>query len=200
MNSLGRVRLGRNYSMFALMADVRNYDRMPFIKPKGIPDTLGFEAEYDYRLFVVEDEKYNDDEHCCSRSNAEKWVASGSSVWTDESKKWISHPDWHSYSWLTVEEMEWVRTEYEKLKFPQEGWYQMDVPTLERINRSHGQNKTLTLEDVEIVYHTKGAWRGYYEVNILPWEQAVYPKPYAAILAAMKELGPTSRLVFWFDN
>jgi len=49
-------------------------------------------------------------------------------------------------------------------------------------------------------------WRGVpgyedlYEVNVLPWQQAVYPKQYEAVMAAMKELGPTSRLVFWFDN
>ena len=50
-----RINPGRNYAMFALMADVRNYgdNKLPvLVKRRGMPDDAGYTATDDSRIYI----------------------------------------------------------------------------------------------------------------------------------------------------
>jgi len=103
----GRINPGRNYLIFALLANVRNYDRLdPVLYPKGLPEDIGPMARGDARLYVSDNG--NDEKGCCTRENAERWVKAGVSEYTDDRKAFVTHPDWHSHSWCTAAELERV--------------------------------------------------------------------------------------------
>lgn len=107
----GRFNPGRNYDLFAILADVRNYDGAKCIyPPRGLPEPLGFRATWDYYLRVNKSAKSVDEcfEGQCLQSHADKWTATGQSVWRDDSKDVVSNPDWHTPSWLYVDELEEV--------------------------------------------------------------------------------------------
>lgn len=92
----------RDYSMFGFLAGVRR-DGCIF-EPRGIPDNLSFTVKGAYYLFVVDGE--TDSEGMTSRENADRWVNSGISEYIEKDR--ITHPDWHTASWLTTEEFEQV--------------------------------------------------------------------------------------------
>jgi hypothetical protein len=92
------LHLLRNYAMFGLMAGVRGGDAL--IEPRGYP--MDSATRYDYCLFVVSEE--TEDSECCTRANAERWVANGTSEWANDEHSLVTHPDWHTPSWLTGEE------------------------------------------------------------------------------------------------
>ena len=42
----------RSYSLFAFLADVRNYDKCkPISKPKGLPCDIGDEVKHEYNIY-----------------------------------------------------------------------------------------------------------------------------------------------------
>ncbi len=87
-------------------------------EPRGVPkDADYFKAISDYTMWVREEESANAEEHECSRKKADEWIKNGSSkVWdTDEDGKVsrITHPDWHSASWLSTDEIEELIKRYE---------------------------------------------------------------------------------------
>lgn len=96
---------GRDYAMFAAMAGVRNYGDEPVepvVEPRGFPEDASWRPKSDNTLWVSDTSP--DDDSNCSREQAESWVASGSSRWVGDDQKRVSHPDWHSHSWLSREE------------------------------------------------------------------------------------------------
>lgn len=100
-----QFRLDRDYRMFAKMANVRNYwvDQItPISKPRGLPEDIGWRAKDENRLYIVDREEAG--EHEATRVNAERWVKNGYSQYDGDS--WVTHPDWHSHSWLTSDEFE----------------------------------------------------------------------------------------------
>lgn len=194
--SIGQFHSGRNYTMFSLMANVRNYDGNTLFSPKGLPTPLGYEAKYDNELYVIKDEDYHDQERYVSRTVAEGWVGKGISLWTDPSMKWVTHPDWHSHSWLTFEELQQVKAAYIKIRFPREGWYQRE----EEIDWRDIDARGISRDNVQVVFHDSGTMKNYYEVNIGPWSVQPFPIEYEAVLAALQSLGEGGRIVFWFDN
>lgn len=98
----GRINPGRNYNIFTCLAGVRRYDSQEkFIPPRGLPPNLGFQSRGDEFLYILPQE--TKEEGCCSAAIAERWVQSGSSRYTDD-KKFVTHPDHHSHSWLTLAE------------------------------------------------------------------------------------------------
>lgn len=107
-SSFARVSLGRNYTMFGILAGVRNTSVPQLFPQRGVPKNS---PEYNYGDYVlyIQDEG---EEHCCSRENADRWVKSGSSEYVDDEHKKITHPDWHSASWLTPEEFEECLVQY----------------------------------------------------------------------------------------
>lgn len=110
----GRVNPGRNYWMFGILSQGVRCDIEGAFEPKGIPDfdNLGYASRNDYAMYISDSD---DDENgkYTTLDRALKW-ASGkypSSVLiyrnpTDDKPTWVSHPDWHSHSWLTTEEYE----------------------------------------------------------------------------------------------
>lgn len=117
---IGRIELGRDYTLFALLAGVRNYDNLPPVsEPKGWPTNASWRSSSDYCLNVYpDDHKYAGLEHCCSMTNALKWLAEKSSILvkgTLVKPEKISGPDWHSASWLTTDELKEVTRRYRAL-------------------------------------------------------------------------------------
>ena len=99
----GRINPGRNYTMFGFMAGVRCGD-LPHFTPRGAASDMAYKAADDNRLYISKDS--SDSEGNCSPESAERWVNSGIAEYTDDSKKFVTHPDWHSHSWLSPSEFE----------------------------------------------------------------------------------------------
>lgn len=115
--------VGRNYDLFAILADVRNGSGFagcdtgdgyePISMPRGLPSDASPEVLEEYTLRVVEDALYDENdpkERTCSRSNAERWTTSRgdwlpSSIWMNEAHTVVSGPDWHSASHLLLSEL-----------------------------------------------------------------------------------------------
>jgi len=193
----GRVRLGRNYTLFALMAGVRYSANemdgaLPLFEPRGLPKQCSLFIDYDYGLFV--NDEFAERDGWCSRESAEKWVARGMSVWLNDKHTNTSNPDYHSASWLTVIELDQVQTAYANIRQSDMSWYQKsgrDIP-----------------ENAHIVFHGCSPWR--FGDKDMDYIEVGERKPLGrhlildAIIAAMKVLDRDvpgrSRLVFWFDN
>lgn len=109
-----QFRLDRHYGFFAKLADVRNYPELgivPVAPARGLPHDTGWEVNDDYWLYVSE----SGGDGFAARENAEKWVAHGSSRWSDEKRTSVSNPDAHTPSWVTPDEWEKALTD-EKVK------------------------------------------------------------------------------------
>lgn len=95
---------GRDYRLFGQLAGVRGGD--PIYPARGLPEKLGYEADGDWWLYLVDDGK-DLSEGMATRSSAAGWVAGGSSVYrknTDGFDTWVSDPDAHTPSWLSWQE------------------------------------------------------------------------------------------------
>ena len=111
-----RVMLPEDDLLFALLAGVGREafaDReLSCLTPKGLPD--------DVALATLEDDLLNVDDEAaelelpstCSRADAERHVAAGESRWLHDEYA-ITHPDFHSHSWATADELDSVRVRYE---------------------------------------------------------------------------------------
>jgi len=91
----------RAYAMFGILAGVR--DDGCLFSPKGFPKDASWSVQSEFCLYISEDESNDYDGHT-TRSEAERWIADGTSKRWDDHR--ITHPDWHTPSWLTVEEYE----------------------------------------------------------------------------------------------
>jgi hypothetical protein len=111
-----RYYVWRNYMMFGLLAGVRGQAE-PVVEPRGIPDGLSWEVMEDATLKIVEDGADLDDNEV-HREQANKWLESRYSkpftqgCWGGE---YITDPDWHSFTWLTSEELLEALKRYETL-------------------------------------------------------------------------------------
>lgn len=176
----GRINPGRNYALFALMADVRNYgNELPVIvQSRGMPDDAAYHSSNDDRMYICNDEG----EGYVKMERAEKWVKDGSSKFINNQNGepvWVTNPDHHSHSWLTTNEFETILNKYLELE---SGWHK------ERVSEH--------MAFVERENIKPDSWA--YE----PPAMSIEPK-YQVVLASMKrfeELGYDARIVFWFDN
>lgn len=189
--SFAKIHIERNYWLFSLLAGVRiEPERLGttlLVEPRGMPDRLSYVTESDNHLFVVEDKEDDDaGEGCVERSRAEKWVESGLSKWTDEKKNFVTNPDWHTHSYLHVEEVKKVQEQYSNLEdaFDSKNIRKGEpIPEGYRVAETHGN-----------------------VVIIVPnCQRKLGPHPeLAAIIATMEALNQgnpeRSRFVFWFDN
>lgn len=99
----GRLNPGRDYQLFGKLAGVREEGAL--FEAKGYPDDAGHSARDDNHLFIVEGEEERGD-NTCTRAKAEEWLIAGNSKFFE--KHWVTHPDWHTHSWLTDYEFEAV--------------------------------------------------------------------------------------------
>lgn len=98
-------RLTRHYSVFAALADVRNYSNIECDVPiRGIPDSIAWDTKEEYCLRIKENP--HDELNETSREMAENWIEQGYSKYWDASKEYITDSDAHSASHLTPDEFE----------------------------------------------------------------------------------------------
>ena len=95
----GRINPGRDYQLFTLLAGVQG-ENGPLYPVRGVPADLGYYAANDYWLYISDN--CPDSEGSCSKESAHAYAIHGSHYSEDKSR--ISHPDWHSHSWLTTAE------------------------------------------------------------------------------------------------
>lgn len=97
----GRINPGRDYRMFGVLAGVRSDDQ-PMFALRGLPEKHSLTVLWDNQYYVSDNGA--EDRETVTREKAESWVASGHSEWTDDAKRAVTNPDWHSHSWLTLDE------------------------------------------------------------------------------------------------
>lgn len=104
----GRINPGRNYNLFGLLAGVRTGGIL--FEVRGLPKDVAFEAEDDNRIFITA----RPAESQCTLRQAQEWEARGHKIIVDEYENptWVEHPDWHTHSWLTVDEFRQVIDAY----------------------------------------------------------------------------------------
>lgn len=100
----------RDYAMFGLLAGVRRGSAI--FEPRGIPENTSYTVKHSFHLFIVDGEA--DGEGYVSKATAQEWVDRGFSKYVDD--KWVTHPDWHTPSWLTAKEYEQVLRAREEVK------------------------------------------------------------------------------------
>ncbi len=146
----GQLRLGRDYHMFGLLANVRSAQGSALFEPKGLPCDLGFQSFDDSTLRCTNDEALAESEGYCSQANATKWVANGSAKWvtTDPNYPRITHPDWHSHSWLTLAEYNAVLKKYKETG---DGRYEAGYDAVLAIMKAYAKVK----EDKKPVYDVR---------------------------------------------
>lgn len=204
----------RNYCLFAILADVRNgigfagcdtSDRFNVIaEPRGLPEDVCREILEAYCLRVGDKEE---DEDAISLETAQRYVDQGYSEWLEQGKL-VSHPDWHSASWLLLRELEefdWGQTNTLR------GW--VDASEFEEFKKkgapssycggiSGGQIQHISNEEMEDRIragtaehcYTKVAWKVSYAHAVDSFLTKTVP--------ALRRLGSSEdvRIVFWFDN
>jgi len=128
---------GRNYLMFALLAGVRAYHAQGLFPRRGLPETVSWQTT-DAVSFVIDDEgAARGHDRRCSREDAEKWVQKGYSRYLDQVRTMITNPDWHTFSWLTADELLEVLKRYQELtKVPAPAPYQAIHAALFALTRS----------------------------------------------------------------
>ena len=99
----------RIYGMFARMAKVRDYYGNKYkvqFEPRGLREDVAWTRTNKCYLNVIGDKGAIEwGEHYCSKENAERWVENGLSEWIGKDHRTLTDPDYHSYSWLTTQEL-----------------------------------------------------------------------------------------------
>jgi hypothetical protein len=108
----GEINPGRHYGIFAKLCGVRGYGEIkPITPPRGLPEGINYKVNNANTLFIDDDSP--DGEGCCSSEMAERWIKEGISKRVSDHR--ITHPDWHSHSWVTTEELQKVLMELENV-------------------------------------------------------------------------------------
>jgi hypothetical protein len=134
---------GRDYEKFSRLAGVRGGMMGEYIEPRGLPSDPSWQTGNEYWLFISEEP--GNGEHYVKPDDANRWVAQGCSVFkNDEEGKpvWVSDPDQHSHTWLTL--AEWKKAIG---KPEQQGW-DMDWHALTAAADYYGEND----HDVRFVF------------------------------------------------
>ncbi len=98
----------RDYNLFTALAGVRSYGAAAtaVVAPRGAPTDMSWRTEEDYYMRIDDDwlQRHPDAEGYVTSVQAEKWLENGASRRHPKHAHKISNPDWHSTSWLTVDE------------------------------------------------------------------------------------------------
>lgn len=114
-HSYKRTNPGRNYLMFGILSKGVRSDIDKGLPSKGIPIEIGKEAEYDNSLLI--NDKYQDEESFCSLENALEWEKNyGCKItYRKDIPYSVTHPDWHSHSWVNLKEYKYAIELYNEL-------------------------------------------------------------------------------------
>jgi len=122
----GNISLGRNYQMFGLLSNgVRGYSGG--LEPKGLPIDVGYQAQADSRIRINKDiteDGYYEGGYCVTLKTAQDWekrLGCKIHYLTDGEPYTVDDPDWHSHTWLTLEELEKAINEYKEITNSQAG-------------------------------------------------------------------------------
>ena len=108
-----RINPGRNYWMFGLIAGVRS-EFIESYNAKGIPIDLAYSASSDFKLFICNEPEPG----CCTLDDAKRYQSYGRKIeYRDGEPIFVEHPDWHTPTWLTIEEFENVITTHNKMDY-----------------------------------------------------------------------------------
>jgi hypothetical protein len=109
----GELSFGRDYILFGLVAGVRHH-LPPLIKARGIPTEpeLSYTVSDAYYLNVVADDAARFSDNSIRRTLAEEYVSEGYAHYTDSTKSHITNPNYHSATYLTLDELLTIRKMY----------------------------------------------------------------------------------------
>jgi hypothetical protein len=108
----GRLSLGRDYRMFGLLAGVRE-GGPPIVAPRGFPLDASYGLKDEFHLHVTESACGWGGCRVTTLKNADAWVKQGLSRYVTDDARSVTDPDWHTPSWLTLEELLWAISKYE---------------------------------------------------------------------------------------
>jgi hypothetical protein len=142
----GDIYISRDYLFFDALAGVRHYQgKVCLISPRGIPKTLSHEVFKSYYQYVFDvGETYWNDNYA-KREWADEWVQKGISHYRTHHLKengWVSCPDWHSVSFLNLEEIKVVlaHKEIDINDIPRE--FKLVISLLESAENLYGRNRS----------------------------------------------------------
>lgn len=96
---------GRDYLMFGIMAGVR-VDGVQEIETRGLPPFEDLSWRVQGAAFLRVNDQFKDDEGYCSEEDAERYTGYGEMIFEGAgSQRFVTHPDWHSRSWMTADEL-----------------------------------------------------------------------------------------------
>jgi hypothetical protein len=110
-STFAKLNLGRNYSLFTALAGVRSsWGEAQFCgRPIGFPEKISWQLEDDLFLKVTDDESLMRLEGYVSKENAERFASMNRrhfhNGYKDETQKKVLHPDWHSHSYMDIEDL-----------------------------------------------------------------------------------------------
>jgi len=110
----GEISPGRCYDLFELLAGVRGSKEKAVVPPRGMPGDPAFRADLDHKFLISTG---GGDGHTTPEMAARyvkdcgaKYIMGGPGV-----IGWVTNPDFHTHSWLTVEELREVLIQYHRL-------------------------------------------------------------------------------------
>ena len=100
---------GRDYSLFNRLAGVRGPEDGALIPARGLPATFSSEVHHEVLLSIADkplaEGEVDWPEHMVTRRKADEWISGGSSQLVRiRDRDYVTHPDYHSFSWLTLGE------------------------------------------------------------------------------------------------
>jgi hypothetical protein len=122
----GRINPGRNYAMFGILAGVRDHNTPHSFDPKGILpyEKQSYSVRDDLYLTITEDGNGDNE---TTLEQALKWSREDKIIKDADGNPYkVLHPDWHSHSWMTIDELKQACKWYKK--YAKESGYDNDVP------------------------------------------------------------------------
>lgn len=204
---------GRNYDLFAILADVRNGRGFAGVKtgegfniisePKGIPMDICEDVMSEYTVEVGEDYSF---------AQLQSWVNRNKSEWIKFAHS-VSCPDWHSASWLALSELltfDWDQFTMKRgtLSFEKYKSYKNSDSIPDDYSGSVWGGGTVTIDEDDADKILNGA-DSPAPLNKL-YVNCHWPEIYRSTcqwflentVEVLKTLGDPDnvRIVFWFDN
>jgi hypothetical protein len=110
-----RLRLSDDYTLYALLAGVRGEDgpvpQEQWGEPRGLPQDCAESTLAEDALTIDDQAAALDFPDACRQEDADRWVREGAARFLRHSSA-VTHPDFHSGSWLSRAELRSVRDAY----------------------------------------------------------------------------------------
>ena len=130
----GRISPGRDYCLFGYIAGVRS-DVAPVVEQRGFPNDPAWTTKSENHLYINDKYANEGDEEYVTEAEAQSWVKSGCSKMIyarrDENgvaqgSDQVTHPDWHSHTWLTADELE-KAIELANVEYQKGNWGKVNI-------------------------------------------------------------------------